>query len=271
MSEADVIKDTKGSPITQPMLVESFQRLGVKPGMVLITHTSLSKLGWIVGGPVALILALEEVLGPEGTLVMPTHSGDLTDPADWSNPPVPEEWKDTIRQHMPAYDLDLTPTRGIGRTAETFRKQDGVVRSGHPHVSFAAWGKHALEITKDHRLDFALGDRSPLARIYDLDGWILLLGVGHDSNTSLHLAEYRAVFKGKQEIKQGAPMLVNGERTWIHLREYDEQSEKFPEIGQAYLEAGGTALQGSIGKAECLLIPQRPLVDFAVNYIESNW
>jgi aminoglycoside 3-N-acetyltransferase len=271
MSEADVIKDTKGNPITQEMLVESFSRLGVKPGMVLIIHSSLSKLGWIVGGPVALILALEEVLGPQGTLVMPTHSGDLSDPADWSNPPVPEEWKDTIRQHMPAYDPDLTPTRGLGRAAETFRKQQGVVRSGHPQVSFAAWGKYNLEITRDHSLDFGLGDRSPLARIYDLEGWILLLGVGHDSNTSLHLAEFRADFKGKKEIKQGAPMLVNGKRSWIQLREYDEQSDKFPEIGKAYLEAGGTALQGRIGNAECLLIPQKPLVDFAVEYIENNW
>jgi aminoglycoside 3-N-acetyltransferase len=271
MSEADVIKNTKSGPITQNILKENLLKLGLKPGMVLIAHTSLSKIGWTVGGPVALIYALEEILGLEGTLVMPTHTGDLSDPVDWSNPPVPEDWKEIIRQNMPVFDPDLTPTRGIGRTAETFRKQKGVVRSVHPQVSFAAWGKYAQEITRDHGLDFALGDRSPLARIYELEGWILLLGVGHDSNTSLHLAEFRADYKAKKEIKQGAPLLVNGERAWVKLREYDEQSEKFPEIAKAYIKSGGLILQGKIGNAETQLIPQKPLVDFAVKYIESNW
>jgi aminoglycoside 3-N-acetyltransferase len=271
MSEADVIKQTTRGPITQDLLIKDLLSLGVKPGMVLIVHAALSKAGWVAGGPVALILALEQILGPEGTLVMPTHSGDLSDPEDWSNPPVPEDWKEIIRQHMPPYDPDLTPTRGIGRVPETFRKQKGVLRSFHPHVSFAAWGKYARQITKEHGLDFGLGDRSPLARIYDLDGWILLLGVGHDSNTSLHLAEFRADFKGKKEIKQGAPLLVKGEREWVLLREFDENSDKFPEIGSAYLQAGGMALQGKIGNADTLLIPQKPLVDFGVKWIEDNW
>jgi aminoglycoside 3-N-acetyltransferase len=271
MSEAEVIKASSEGPLTQAILKENLHSVGVKPGMVLICHSALSKTGWVVGGPVALILALEDILGLEGTLVMPTHSGNLSDPADWSNPPVPEGWKETIRQTMPPYAPDLTPTWGIGKTAETFRKQTGVLRSGHPQVSFAAWGKKAHEITKNHGLDFGLGDQSPLARIYDLDGWILLIGVGHESNTSLHLAEFRADFRSKKEIKQGAPILVNGVRTWVHLREYDGQSDKFPDIGRAYQEAGGITLEGKIGNAHTLLIPQKPLVDFAVNYIESNW
>jgi len=271
MSEADVIKASSEGPLTQANLKESLLSVGVRPGMVLICHSALSKIGWVVGGPVALILALEDILGSEGTLIMPAHSGDLSDPADWSNPPVPEGWKKIIRQTMPAYDPDLTPTRAIGRTAETFRKQAGVLRSGHPQFSFAAWGKAAHEITKNHGLDFGLGDQSPLARIYDLGGWILLLGVGQESNTSLHLAEYRADFGSKKEIKQGAPMLVDGVRSWVHLREYDEQSDKFPDIGSAFQEAGGITLEGKIGNAQTLLIPQKPLVDFAVSYIESNW
>lgn len=270
MSEVDIIKNTVGGPITSESVQKDLTAIGVKPGMVLLVHTSLSKIGWVSGGPVAVILALEEVLGPEGTLVMPTHSGDLSDPEEWSNPPVPQEWKEIIRQTMPAFDSEMTPTRAMGRITETFRNQRRVLRSNHPHMSFAARGKFASLITDNHSLDFSLGDGSPLARIYDLEGRILLLGVEHDNNTSLHLAEYRADFEGKKEIKQGAPIIVDGKRQWIRVRDWEEHSENFIELGKAYKNAGGSLVEGKIGMADSLLIPQRELVDFGVNWIETN-
>ena len=127
-------------PGTVTSLAHDLRVLGVRPGMTLLVHSSLSSLGWVAGGVVAVILALEAVLGSNGTLVMPTHSGDLSDPAAWSNPPVPAEWIDIIRAEMPAYRPDMTPTRGIGRIAETFRKQDGVLRSNHPHCRLLPGG-----------------------------------------------------------------------------------------------------------------------------------
>jgi aminoglycoside 3-N-acetyltransferase len=271
MSEAEIIKKTTGPPATINSLIRDFRNLGVKPGMTLMLHSSLSAVGWIVGGPVAIILALEEILGSQGTLVMPTHSGDLSDPADWSNPSVPEDWKDTIRKTMPAYDKNLTPTRGVGAVPEIFRGQHGVLRSDHPQVSFAAWGKNSQEITSSHTLDFGLGDGSPLSKIYDLEGWILLLGVGHEANTSLHLAEFRANFQGKKELKQGAPINLKGVRRWIDLRDFEEHSEKFPEIGSAYREAGRPLFKGKVGMADAVLIPQQDLVDFGVRWMEKTW
>ena len=270
MSEQDVIKKTKEGPVTVDSIRDDLLRLGISPGMVLLAHSSLSSLGWVSGGPVAVILALEEALGPEGTLVMPTHSGDLTDPEKWENPPVPEEWKETIRKSMPPFDSALTPTRGMGRIPETFRNQPGVLRSNHPHISFAARGPQALFTTGKHGLHFGLGEDSPLARIYDRGGWILLLGVGHQDNTSLHLAEYRAEYPGKKEIQQGAPILQNGVRSWVKINELEEDSEDFKEIGKAYQKAGGKLLTGKVGHAHAILIPQRELVDFAATWMSEN-
>ena len=270
MSEADVIKNTKGGPVTTESLKKDLAGIGVKPGMVLVVHSSLSKIGWVSGGAVAVILALEDVLGPEGTLVMPTHSGDLSDPEEWSNPPVPQDWKEIIRQTMPAFDPEITPTRAMGRIAESFRNQKDVLRSNHPHTSFAARGKFSSLITKNHSLNFSLGEESPFARISALDGCILLLGVGHDNNTSLHLAEHRSDFIGKKEIKQGAPILKNGERQWVRIRDWQEHSEDFADLSKNYQEAGGSLLKGRIGMVDSLLIPQRELVDFGVKWMNEN-
>jgi aminoglycoside 3-N-acetyltransferase len=89
--------------VTIDSLVRDFRDLGIAEGMTLIVHLSLRSLGWVSGGPVAVILALEEVLGQDGTLVMPAHTTDLSDPSQWKNPPVPNAWWQTIRETMPAF------------------------------------------------------------------------------------------------------------------------------------------------------------------------
>lgn len=268
MGEFNSIKSSE-QPATVASLVADLTALGVQPGMTVLVHSSLSSMGWVCGGAVAVILALEKTLHRDGTLVMPTHSGDLSDPAQWQNPPVPELWWSIIRDTMPAYEPDLTPTRGMGIIPETFRKQHRVIRSAHPQVSFAAWGTNAHQVIDHHMLDFPMGEGSPLARIYDLDGWVLLLGVGHANNTSLHLAEYRANWCGKEIIPQGAPLMVNGEQQWVTFEDVNTDASDFAALGGAFNESEQPR-QGKIANAPALLIRQRLLVDFAVRWLEAN-
>ena len=107
MTERDVISNSIAGPVIQDRLVCDLTQLGVTDGMTLLVHSSLSSIGWVAGGPVAVVNALLSALGPKGTLVMPTHSGGLTDPAGWSNPPVDPTWWPTIRRTMPAFDRSL--------------------------------------------------------------------------------------------------------------------------------------------------------------------
>jgi predicted transcriptional regulator len=139
-------EDTSQGPGTVDSLHKDLTALGVKEGMIVLVHSSLSSLGWVCGGAVSVVLALEQALG-HGTLVMPTHSGDLSGPAKWMNPAVPEAWWPSIRDTMPAYDPLLTPARGVGTIPEVFRRQTGVRRSLHPNYSFAAWGRENGYVT----------------------------------------------------------------------------------------------------------------------------
>lgn len=277
MSELETIQHLEaeaGHPNTTRTLVRDLKQLGLHAGQTVIVHSSLSKLGWVNGGPVAVILALEEVLTQTGTLIMPTHSADLSDPAKWQHPPVPETWWEPIRLTMPPFQPDLTPTRDMGLVAETFRKQAGVLRSWHPAHSFAAWGQQAERIVDGHSLEYSFGEESPLARIYDLEGWVLLLGVGHSNNTSLHLAESRADFGSKKFITDGAPLMVQTpagqiERQWVPYNDLDYNESDFDLLGAAF-EQTGTVKIGKVGLATCRLMSQRALVDFGVAWIENH-
>ena len=271
MPEGQVVHKTE-TPVTVESLQADFKVLGIEKGMTLLVHSSLSAMGWVCGGPVAVIIALQEVLGETGTLVMPTHSTDLSEPSQWENPPVPESWWQTIRETMPAYDPALTPTRSMGKIVETFRRQKGALRSTHPQNSFCARGPQASYIIENHSLAFGFGEHSPLARIYDLHGSVLLLGVGHSNNTSIHLAEYRADFPSKRVVREGAPISQAGSRVWRTFENIDVDASDFDRIGEDFLhsDAGKMVRQGKVGIANFQLIPQPAVVDFAVDWLEKN-
>jgi aminoglycoside 3-N-acetyltransferase len=262
--------DPQLSPHTVASLSADLRALGVGAGDVVLLHASRRNVGFVAGGTQAIVHALLDVLASTGTLVVPTHTPENTDPAVWRKPPVPESWWRVIREQSPGFDPRLTPaSRWMGVLAENVRTWPGAVRSDHPQVSFAAIGGHADEVTADHRLDDALGESSPLGVIYRLNGKVLLLGVGYGSNTSLHLAEWR-----QQDLPQhttgSAIRHPDGSGQWVTWTDVAEDETDFEKIGTDFEAATHAASIGQVGSATARLIPQRTLVDFASHWMASN-
>lgn len=264
--EADVIAATE-TPATTASIAKDLRALGLEAGMTVMVHSSLSRLGFVIGGARAVVVALLDVLGEEGTLMMPTHSGALSDPANWVNPPVPESWWQTLRDEMPAFDPHLTPTRSMGVIVDCFRQVPGVQRSYHPTVSASAIGPNASALLDDHDLVDRLGETSPQGKLYELDGHVLLLGVDHGNNTSLHLSEARS---GLPElVSDGAPVTIDGERRWVEVTHVDDDDDDFAEIGEAFT-ATGKEKQAPIGIGVGRLCRSRDVVDFGTEWMLAS-
>jgi aminoglycoside 3-N-acetyltransferase len=268
MGERELIEATV-RPSTAASLCADLRHLGVPVSQVIIVHTSMSALGWVIGGAQAVVEALLAAVGPEGTVVVPTQTGHLSDPARWSNPPVLPEWFDVIRAEMPAFDPALTPTRGMGEVVECLRQHPGAVRSSHPTVSFAAVGPRAESIVGSHPLSPGLGATSPLQRLVDVDASVLLLGVDHGNDTLLHLAEHRAVWPGKQTYVEGAPVLVDGVRKWVTWTDLDLDDGDFAALGDAFASTGRERT-GSVGAGRGRLCRAREVVEFATDWITQH-
>lgn len=234
--------------------------------MTLVVHSSLSSIGWVVGGPSTLVRALLDVIGEKGTLAMPAATPHCADPATWTAPQVPEAWLEEVREQLPLFDPRTTPTT-MGAIAETFRTWPGTLRSHHPLESVCARGAFASQITGEHPLAFSEGRGGPFGKLYELDSWILLLGVGFNRCTALHFAE--SLVEKRRVMTVRFPALENGGRIWREVPNVaDDNDTHFPIIGQEYLSAG-RANPGSVGNARSVLFSMRDLVDFAVRYFEA--
>ncbi len=260
---------TAGLTITD--LIAAFRQAGLFAGQTVIVHTSMKAFGcYVIGAEQAMPDALMAVLTPEGTLVMPTHSTDNSDPSTWRRPPLPPEQWDLIRQNMPPYRPASTPTNRMGRINECFRSYPGVLRSAHPAFSFAAWGKHAAYVIADQALNNSVAEQSPIGRIYDLDGWVCLLGVVHANNTSLHLSDYRAQYAGKVPEHNGSAMLVDGQRRWVTYADDAIAADDFDELGAAFEAETDAVTISQIGRAAVRVMRQRALVDYGVRWMEAH-
>ncbi len=152
-------------------LIEALKTLGLEQGDTVLTHSSLSALGWVDGGPKTVIDAMKETISEEGTLLFPAFTFDIC-----VKPPYFFSYRDS--------------KCCVGAIPEFFRTLPDTVRSVHPSHSVSAWGKEAVAMTKGHILDRTpCGEHSPLRLLPQMGGKILMLGCGWSPNTSMHGVE----------------------------------------------------------------------------------
>ncbi|MEU1289715.1 AAC(3) family N-acetyltransferase [Kitasatospora sp. NPDC005856] len=247
-------------PLTTADLVEGWHRAGVRAGMALIVHSSLSSLGRVEGGAAAVVASLREAVGPGGTVAAPTFTSDtVRDPAPGHGGPLSPEVAE-LRRAVPLFHSELPSATGA--VAEALRALPESLRSTHPQVSVAAVGAHAREVTARRSLGFAVGRESPFGALHDLGGYVLLVGVGHNRNSFLHYAE---TFAPNRRLKlRRFPMAIQGERVWIEAPDVgDDNDTHFPVVGREFEELAGIR-EVLVGDAPCRLVPVRELIPFAV-------
>ena len=225
-------------------LTAQLQELGVTASGVLLVHTSFSNVGPVEDGPLGLIRALQAALGPNGTLVMPSMTDDDDHP----------------------FDSRTTSCLGMGVVADMFWRMPGVLRSDSPHA-FAAVGPDAVRITADHPLNMPHGLDSPVGRVYDLDGQVLLLGVGHDGNTTIHLAEALAGVRYRRP--KSVTILEAGKPIRYRYGEIDHCCANFNLVDQ-WLDADGRQRHGRVGHSEGRLAHSRDVVATVRAHLTAN-
>lgn len=279
MDELALLKRS-GGPVTRTRLVRDLTALGLTEGDTVMFHTQLSAIGYVAGGPQTLIGALRDTVGDDGTLMVTCGWNDAPpyDFTDW-----PEEWQEALRAEQPAYDPVLSEAdHNNGRLPEALRRFPGAVRSRHPDASFAAVGAAAHALMDDHPWDDPHGPGSPLARLVDRGGRVLLLGAPLDSITLLHHAEALADAPGKRFVTYEQPITVDGRRVWRRFHDIDSEDGAFdytsvvPE-GQWPFDAiardmlaAGIGRRGRVGAATSHLFEADQVVEFGVAWIEGK-
>lgn len=261
-------------PLSRTGLGAALRELGIGAGDVLLVHASLSSLGHVIGGAVAVVQAMLDVLGPTGTLVVPAFTAGNSDPSRWARTrksAVPAAWWPDIREHLPAFEPAISPSENVGAVAEAVRTWPGAVRSGHPQTSFTALGPDAARLMSDHPVDCHLGPGSPLGRLAELadpPARVLLLGVPFAVCTAFHLAEYRQPDPPQRDYE--CVIHQDGRRAWYRYRDVLLDDSDFQQIGDALESAPSPAAlvrRGAVGAATARLVPLFGCVRFATEWM----
>jgi aminoglycoside N3'-acetyltransferase len=228
------------SPLNAELTIDAvtaqIRALGVQANGVLLVHSSFRAVRPIEDGPPGLIAALRAALGPDGTLVMPS-------------------W--TEQDDVPFDPASTRAAADLGVVADQFWRLPGVLRSAHP-LAFAAVGPRARRITGWPMPVPPYAVDSPVGRVFQFDGQVLLIGVGHEASTMIHFAEYIAAVPYR--VPRFCTMLRGGRALRIDYMENDHCCRRF-ELVDRWLRQRGVLREGRVGDAQAKLVRARDLVE----------
>lgn len=265
-------------------LVRDLHRLGVRPGDALMVHASLRRIGPVVNGATGVLDALDEAVGPEGTLVM--ILGAEID-HEWVNDHPEEERAALLAREAPYDPLAAPALEEVGYLAEAFRTRPGTMVNDNPSGRFAARGLRAGEFLANSPWDDYYGPDSPLHRLCRAGGRVLRMGANPDTVTMLHYAEYLADVPGKRRVRrhyrvQGpdGPQTRSVECLDDSLGIVDwpgpaagpvewPDNDYFAVLLREYL-AAGHGLRGRVGRADSELLEAGELVEFGAAWMSEN-
>ncbi len=250
------MKPENNDVVARRDIARGLRRLGVRPGDVLLVHSSLKSLGWVEGGAEGVIDALLDAVGPAGTVMVPTITGQA----------------EHSPEHPPVFDLRNTPG-WTGTIPETFRRRDGARRSLHPTHSVAAIGPQADFLVRDHlEAPSPCGPGSPYLRLADLAGKIVFIGVSLECCTVLHGVEELAHcdYHMQPEPALAAIIDARGRRLRKYVRIHRWGTPRNFRILEPALTARNIMRRGCIGAAEVRVVQARPLIETALELLEEN-
>jgi aminoglycoside N3'-acetyltransferase len=261
-------------------LAEDLRALGVQRGDLVMLHVSLRALGLarsqgVADGAERVLSALEEVLGPTGTLLMILGTEYAL---DWVNERPVLERAALLAGTEPLRLEDAPVLPEVGFVAEAFRRRAGTLISANPSGRFAAAGARAAELLRDQPWNDYYGPGSPLDKLCAWGGRILRLGASPDTTTALHYAEYLASIPNKRRTRWDYLLATpEGPRhVWIDclndsegIAEWDGE-DYFALILQAYL-AQRPHRSGNVAAAPSHLLEASDLVQFGVRWMEEKF
>ena len=232
--------------LTRRRIVADLRTLGLEPDGIALVHSSLSALGFVVGGAHTVIDALREILGPRGTLLLPTHSWEV------------------METGCRVFDVRQTPSC-VGTITEKFRAMHGSMRSLHPTHSVAAIGPQAAWIVADHdQCTTPCGEGTPYDKALSYDCQILFLGTGLESNTAYHTVEAltNASYLLGEDVDTFTLIDEQGESRLAKVRRHRPRIERRFTQWEDLLVEEGIVKRGLVGRARTLLLRGRPFREF---------
>jgi aminoglycoside 3-N-acetyltransferase len=235
-------------PYTRKKLAQDFMKLGVEAGDMLFIHSSFRSLGPVDEGAGTVVAVLEDVVGPEGLILMPSFNLD-----------------GGRAQRMTNWNIESTLSSTVGWLTVFFHQMPGTYRSDHYSHSVSARGKEAQAFVADHLSNEGYkspwdgapwgktyGTNSPMYRAYEANGKLLMLGVDYNSSTYIHLVE---VIHWNKRLKEDTAA------GYIGLNR--------PRLGKFWDKAGNLN-RGLVGNAQCRLFHIREYVDTLLREVEMN-